>query len=322
MDHYSRSSFNFFVSNSFDRISVRRKENQWVENRMMDPNTRYIPVWRLKNLFGGDDLSRAVMLSPGDLKNLIPKASSVTLLGSQEKTTFFAIDLPSDSSSVPTSLDRFGRFKDLKGVAPMIDCWEGALLAYARAMSYWHEHHRFCGNCGSQTTSVHGGHIRVCTNDLCGQEHFPRTDPAIIVLVANGESALLGRQEAWPKSMYSTIAGFVEPGESLETAVVREVMEESGIAIEEVQYHSSQPWPFPCSIMLGFTAQAANRDIRLNDSELQDARWFSRDDLRSRLRSGSLRLPSKISIAYRLIEDWFNSASALPLADFAASAQK
>jgi NAD+ diphosphatase len=176
-------------------------------------------------------------------------------------------------------------------------------------MAYWHYRHRFCGDCGSPTRSTEGGHQRVCTNDQCKQPHFPRTDPAIIVIITSGKHCLLGRQRAWPKDLYSTIAGFVEPGESLEAAVVREIKEETGVQVDEVYYHSSQAWPFPGSIMLGFSAKTASKDVSLDINELEDARWLSREEMENGLKAGSLKLPSPVSIAFRLIEDWFNAES-------------
>jgi NAD+ diphosphatase len=149
--------------------------------------------------------------------------------------------------------------------------------------------------------------VQVCTNPRCGQEHFPRTDPAIIVLVTSGERCLLGRKAFWPAGLHSIIAGFVEPGESLEAAVAREVAEETGVSLQAVHYHSSQPWPFPKSLMLGFTAQAASEDIHLNDGELETVRWFSRQEIQEGLQEGSLQLPTAISISHRLIEEWFDA---------------
>jgi NAD+ diphosphatase len=181
------------------------------------------------------------------------------------------------------------------------------MLAYAKAMTYWHRCHRFCGNCGSPTVSTQGGHLRVCTNPQCGQHHFPRTDPAIIVLVTSGERCLLGRQQIWPAGRYSIIAGFVEPGESLEAAVAREVREETGIAVEQVRYWASQPWPFPSSLMLGFRAEAASTSVQLRDGELEAARWLSREEIAIELRQGALRLPPEVSISYQLIESWFDA---------------
>jgi NAD+ diphosphatase len=171
-------------------------------------------------------------------------------------------------------------------------------------MAFWHARHRFCGVCGAPTESVDAGHRRRCTRPDCAADHFPRTDPAIIVLVHAGDRCLLGRQARWTPGQYSTIAGFVEPGEALEDAVAREVREETGVLVHDVRYHSSQPWPFPASLMVGFTAAAATRDVHVDGTELEDARWFSRDDIRRGLASGALRLSSPASISYALIRDW------------------
>ena len=159
------------------------------------------------------------------------------------------------------------------------------------------------------------GHVLVCTNPSCRHEQFPRIDPAIIVLVSDGERALLGRQASWPVGRYSTIAGFVEPGESLEDAVVREVFEETGIEVDRIEYQSSQPWPFPASLMLGFTAHAVTTEVHLRDQELEDARWFTRAALTS---NGAL-LPPRQSISYRLIEQWFDAGADIPLRDIQGS---
>jgi NAD+ diphosphatase len=182
-------------------------------------------------------------------------------------------------------------------------------------MVYWHCRHRFCGVCGSPTESIEGGYQRTCTSAQCGHQHFPRIDPAIIVLVTSEEQCLLGRQPMWPKGMVSTIAGFVEPGESLEDAVIREVHEETGVEVNGVHYHSSQPWPFPSSLMLGFSATATNRNIRVDEHELENASWFTRRALHDQLRCGALRLPSPVSISFRLIQHWFDKGALGTLRD-------
>jgi NAD+ diphosphatase len=198
-------------------------------------------------------------------------------------------------------------FEDLHKVGALLGRAEGALLAYARGMVHWHRRHLFCGRCGSETTSIEGGHVRRCDGEGCGILHFPRTDPAIIVLVTSEDACLLGRQVKWPPRVFSTLAGFVEPGESLGEAVAREVSEETGVTVTDVTYHSSQPWPFPSSLMLGFTATALRIEPRVDENELQEARWFGREELRGQVASGRVRLPRPVSIARRLIEEWLEA---------------
>jgi NAD+ diphosphatase len=178
------------------------------------------------------------------------------------------------------------------------------MLAYARGLMHWHARHRFCGVCGSPTESAEAGHVRRCTNPACAAMHFPRTDPAVIVLVTDGSRALLGRQKSWPPGMHSVLAGFVEPGESLEDTVRREVHEETGIVVDEITYHSSQPWPFPSSIMLGFTARAATTALHVDPDELESAAWFEREFLLNSPENESFKLSRRDSIARRLIDDW------------------
>lgn len=287
---------------------------------MADPTTYVVPVWQSQNLFTNEPNPQPVLLAPQGLDGLIDKAESVILLGEAangregQKVAYFAAGLPPDESP-PAELANIGQFKSLTSVGMSLDRWEGGLLAYARAITHWHHRHCFCGDCGSPTTSANGGHVRVCTNAECALEHFPRTNPAVIVLVTSGERCLLGRKGMWPPRRYSIIAGFVEPGECLEATVVREVFEETGIHVGEVQYQSSQPWPFPRSLMLGFTAIAVSHAIHLHDGELEDARWFSREEMQIALRDGSLRLPLGVSISSRLIEDWFDAGGLGQLRD-------
>ena len=265
-----------------------------------------MPVWRSQNLVLSRESGRpeAALLA----RHEVDGEGEYVLLGMVEDRAYFALDLSSLETPL-AALRAAGpvEFTDLRRVGPLLAHQDGALLAYARGISYWHGRHRFCGVCGSATRSEDGGHVRRCTSPSCNVQHFPRTDPAVIMLVHDGERCLLGRQRAWPAGMHSTLAGFVEPGESLEEAVAREVAEESAIIVDEVRYHSSQPWPFPASIMLGFHARARSTEIRVDHSELQDARWFDRDYLLSHRDDDSFRLPRKDSIARRLIEDWLRS---------------
>ncbi|MFO1494123.1 MAG: NAD(+) diphosphatase [Lysobacterales bacterium] len=195
---------------------------------------------------------------------------------------------------------------DLRLAAMRLNAVEAGFAAYARALLHWHLRHRYCGVCGASTRVELGGHRRRCTRPECQSEHFPRLDPAIIVLVEHQGRCLLGRQAAWPPKRYSVLAGFVEPGETLEDALRREVREESGVEVVECDYHSSQPWPFPSSLMLGFTARAAGAELRYGD-ELEHAAWFSPEELEHAVASDTLRLPPPVSLSARLIEDWFEA---------------
>jgi NAD+ diphosphatase len=292
---------NFYAAAGIDRVGHRRKDSAWLEARLVDPGTRFLPIWRSQNLVL-QGTPRAVFLAPDALTQL---ASEPVLLGLDEERAFFAVDL----SEHETPLDLLiiedeVEFTDLRRIGPLLERVEGSLLAYARGITYWHQRHRFCGVCGSPTRYSDAGHVRVCSNPACGASHFPRTDPAVIMLVHDGDRCLLGRQKVWPTGMHSTLAGFVEPGESLEEAVAREVKEETAIEVTDVTYHSSQPWPFPCSIMLGFHARAVSSEISVDESELQAARWFERDWLLTHEDGDDFRLPRRDSIARRLIEDW------------------
>lgn len=309
MDNYQRSAHNYFSTWFIDRLADRRRDGAWLAAQLEAERTRVIPVWQLKNLFTTGEVPQPIYLAPDQARDFLPVAESATLLGVLEDRTYFAMSLPSHEESPPRGLVEMGEFRDLRGMAPLLDEREGALLAYARAMTYWHGRHRFCGVCGSPTRSAEGGCLRVCTNNQCGQHHFPHTDPAIIVLIIRDEHCLLIRKSWWPAGMYSNVSGFVEPSENLEDAVVREVREETGLEVKEIAYHSSQPWPFPSALMLGFTAVASEGAVRVDEDELESARWFTREEMQRQLKGGMLKLPTPIAVSYRLIEDWFDAGN-------------
>ena len=214
----------------------------------------------------------------------------------------FAVDISTAEDPLPLLPPDMGEFADLRAVAGALSAQDAPVLAHARGLMHWRSRHRFCGVCGGACTPRSAGNVMLCS--VCDTQHFPRTDPAVIMLVADEDRVLLGHSARFPNStMYSTLAGFVEPGESLEEAVAREVFEEVGVRVTGVQYHSSQPWPFPASIMLGFYARAVTTEITIDENEIVDARWFTRDQLRNADRHG-FSLPRLDSIARRLIEDW------------------
>lgn len=313
-DGQSHSTRNTFSAFSLDRVPRRRRDSDWLANRLRDPATRFIPVWESRVLITDDSPPRPVLLRPEDLEHSSARAESVILLGEGRGHTYFTLGLNSDETS-PEGFAQKGTFRRLRGVAALLDTEAAALLAYAQGMVHYHAQHKFCPACGAPTAMKEGGHLRVCTSAECGLHDFARTDPAIIVRVTSRERCLLARQPTWPENLYSIIAGFVEPGESLEAAVARELREETGIQVGDVTYHASQPWPFPRSLMIGFTASAVTTAFRLNDGELEDARWMSREDVRRGLAQGTLQLPSSISISRRLIESWFDAEASEPLKD-------
>jgi NAD+ diphosphatase len=315
MDNYQRSLKNFFTTYAIDRVTEKRRDEAWLKAQLQDERTRFVPVWKLENLFTDGQVVKPVFLAPGDVQNCVVDSESTILLGVIDGRACFALGLPSTGPEPPSCLADLGQFQDLRQMAALLDATDAALMAYARAMTYWHCRHKFCGVCGSPTRSIESGFQRICTSDSCRYQHFPRTDPAIIVLVSCEHCALFGRKAFWPPGRYSTIAGFVEPGETLEAAVLREVEEETDIRVKEVHYHSSQPWPFPSSLMLGFSAVAGNSEIHMNDNELENARWLTREELKRNLLTGEMGLPPPISISFRLIEDWFNAGDAGRLRD-------
>jgi NAD+ diphosphatase len=331
---------NVFAGPYLERAGHLRGDPSWVAGALADARSRVVPVWNSRSLVAErgppDDAQASAAPSAGSAQ-AAGSARAPTAGSAEEGATLRAALL--DLDQIPAErrndhdlilLGRFGeanlfayeiegpeppstpagtRFEELRGVAALMTAEQAGLLSYARAMITWRRSHRYCGRCGTPTVAAKAGHVLVCTNPACRHEQFPRTDPAIIVLVIDEPRVLLGRQAAWPAGRYSTIAGFVEPGESLEDAVAREVLEETGVEVDRIDYHSSQPWPFPSSLMLGFTAHALTKDVHLRDHELEDARWFTRADIVK----GEPLLPPPLSISFRLIEHWFDAAADRPL---------
>ena len=286
-----------YTGMALDRASAMRRDQAWVARRLADETSRIVPLWRNRSLVKTGAAPEAVYLTGRAAKAVLAEAATAVLLGLEDAVAYAAADLSllgedaANALAVVQGGDGDGDgdivFEDLRRVGALMAGSDAALLAYAKGMIHWHQRHLYCGVCGALTVSRDGGHVRVCTNPDKPHMHFPRTDPAVIMLVehddpeGNGPACLLGRQKKWVEGMYSTLAGFVEPGETLEEAVAREVLEESAVRVIDVRYRASQPWPFPSSMMLGFRARAETTAIRIDGREIEDARWFTPGEVRA-----------------------------------------
>ncbi|MFL6129536.1 MAG: NAD(+) diphosphatase [Mycobacteriales bacterium] len=280
-----------------DRVAERRDDAAWLA-----------AAWeRGRALIATPEYLTPVVEGPGgprlDLRpaSTLPSDAERYFLGVAEDQPTFAVRVPRDL--------RADRWVDLREIGAALDDLDAGLLTSAVALARWHDRHPRCSICGAPTSVAHAGWIRRCPVD--SSEHFPRTDPAVIMLVHDGgDRCVLGRQASWPPGRYSILAGFVEPGESSEAAVAREVAEEVGLSVTDVTYAGSQPWPFPSSLMLGYTARAVgDLTLRRRDGELAEAHWVTRSDLRAAAGwaapgAAPLRLPPPVSIAHRIITDW------------------
>ena len=292
---------NFFSGPYIERRAEERENPRWLADARADPATRYLIAQGTAQLLRDSAEPRIALLGPDAALIGARETGSEILLGWFRGERCLLVELPAGGSF---ELPAGTQLAELRPLSALLPAEEAGLLAYARALVIWRARHRHCGVCGAPTAASHAGHCLVCTDPSCAEEYFPRIDPAIIVLVSDGERALLGRQSSWPPRRYSTIAGFLEPGESLEDAVVREVAEETGVQATQVRYHSSQPWPFPSSLMVGFEARAApGSEVRLG-GELEDARWLTREQVRS----GEVLAPPTRSISWRLIETWLKGS--------------
>jgi NAD+ diphosphatase len=274
-----------------DRVGRRRTDDAWLAETWADPATRVLLLARGR--FPVEAGTSIAWRSPADA----PDGQRV-FLGLEDGVAHFAVllDEPLEDG-----------WANLRVVGPELSAADAGLVVHAVALAEWHRAHRFCARCGSPLTVAAAGHVLTCSG--CGRQHFPRTDPAVIMLVVDAEDrALLGRQPGWPEGRYSTLAGFVDPGESLENAVRREVAEEVGVEIGEVTYLGNQPWPFPASLMVGFFAEALTTEIEVDREEISDARWFTREEMRTEAEAGTLLLPGGISISRTLVEIWYGGS--------------
>lgn len=288
-----------------DRKDLARSDSGLIKQLLSKPGTRFVLVWKGLNFFISNtrELNAMQWLARTDVEQLFDQAEFIYLGQDRDQIDYICMDISFCSEESLDFLHSYGQFGDLREADPSISGDEGSILAYAKAMHHWHSRSEYCSVCGSVALSGQAGHIRSCKNSDCGTTHFPRTDAAVIVAVTFEDKILLGRQHNWPEGMMSVLAGFVEPGETLEHAVAREVHEESGIIVRNVCYQHSQPWPFPASLMVGFRAEAVSDQLQINTKEIESARWYSREQI-LKFDGKTEYLPRKLSISRRLIEEW------------------
>ena len=295
-----------FAGNPLDRGDRQRRDPAWLIEQAGHERSKFLPLWRLNVPIGGAHSARLAWLDVKRLRNAGVRAEPV-LLGIRDGVSHFAIDVSElDDGASALDQDPEVRFEEVRAAAALLGPAEAAIAAQARAQVDWHARHGYCGVCGHRTEQTRGGQVRKCPS--CGSEHFPRTDPVVIVVVGDGDRCLLGqsRGRLSRMGMYSALAGFVDQGESIEEAVRREVAEEAGVAVGRVRYHSSQPWPFPSSLMIGCHADAQTTEINPDPEEMSDVNWFSREAVRLALleRNPELRVPAPLAIAHHLIKAW------------------
>jgi NAD+ diphosphatase len=314
-----------YVGLQLDRAGELRKDSAWLEDQWNRSNCRILLLKNDHNLMSWQVAQERSPVSINhtrdEVEGLLAQVSTRVFLGLDNGVPLFALDVSDCDEEVMQPILADNEFFDLRQAGWLLNSQEAALLAYARGLLYWHRHSGFCGTCGSPTESQQGGHMQLCSNKDCARMTFPRTDPAVIMLVEHwsdsGQSrCLLGRNARFADRMMSTLAGFVDPLESLEECVAREVFEECGIEVDRVTYQASQPWPFPASIMLGFRARAITTDIRVDQVEIEEAHWFSAEELRDFGEWGDegegYCLPRKDSIARFLVESWIADTSRRP----------
>jgi len=295
-----------------DRVAERREELAWVAEQGASAQARYLLLDGLGETWLRNGSEALRWLDAAERERLLADVDA-SLLGFADGHPHFmlALDDVERAAALDSALD--ARRANLRDAGLRLSADEAGLFAYAKGLAHWQRETRFCARCGSPLVLVASGHRAQCTNADCGRLHFPRTDAAIIVLVEHEGACLLGRQAGWPPGRYSTLAGFVEPGEALEDAVRREVAEESGVEVGEVYYHSSQPWPLPASLMVGFMARAISPAIRLRDDELEDARWFTPRQIVDGLNDGSFLPSPRLSVSYHLLAHWLQWRAGLDL---------
>ena len=298
---------NVFAGGALNRASERRTDADWLDARLRDPASAAAVLWNGQLLLApGWEASPRLALLPAPMASTVAAGEEHWLfMGLDEGgAAVFAIDLEGEADPSAGPLNGLGEFAELRANAARLSPADASLAATARAMFEWRRRHRFCSACGQPSQVAEAGWKRICP--ACKAEHFPRTDPVVIMLPACGERCLLGRAARFPPGWFSCLAGFMEPGESIEEACAREVKEEAGLTALSVRYHSTQPWPYPSSLMIGLIAEVAEGDASADDDELEAVRWFTREEARALVRGelDDLHCPPPFAIAHQLIKAW------------------
>lgn len=297
---------NTFAGNPLDRASDRRTNAEWLAEQLASPESLGLVMWNGRPFVEpGKDGGLQIAYLPAKLVGeLAGGQERLLFMGLWKDTAIFAVDIEGAADPSEGQLQGLGKFEELRAIALKVPDADAAILATAKSMFEWRRRHKHCAACGEPSQAVDGGWKRRCP--VCEAEHFPRTDPVVIMLPYHGDRCMLGRQEAWPKGMFSALAGFLEPGESIEEACARELNEEAGLHAVRVRYHSTQPWPYPSSLMIGLIAEVEDEEGAPDQTELSEVRWFTRDEARELL-AGELEgvaAPGRLAIAHQLIKAW------------------
>lgn len=300
------------LSRVLDRVAEKRDDSAWIHAQAHSAQARYLLLDAAGEAFLQHGREALRWLDASERERWLDDLPA-SLLGLADGRPYFmlVVDDATRIAALETALD--ARRANLRATGLLLTADEAGLFAYAKGLSHWQRETRHCAHCGAPLLLVAAGHRAQCTNPDCARLHFPRTDAAVIMLVEHEGACLLGRQAGWPPGRYSTLAGFVEPGEALEDAVRREVAEEAGVIVDEVRYHSSQPWPLPASLMVGFIATATSRHIAMRDHELEDARWFTPQQVVDGIADGSFVPSTALSVSYQLLAYWLRQRAGLEL---------
>ncbi len=293
-----------FSGNPLDRAAAARRDEAWLHDQLGAVESRFLPFWRLNPLATTTEQTALHWLDYRVRFHLDMDAEPI-LLGVYQGVAHFVVDLTPMTDPVSSIGIEGADFVDARRIATELPEGEAGMLAQARSLLEWHARHRFCGVCGASTATGAGGGMRRCTQ--CAAEYFPNPYPVVIMVVWRGDRCLLGRGRGWAPGRFSALAGFIDQGETLEEAVAREVQEEAGLTVDQVIYHTSQPWPFPMSLMLGCFARVTDETLQVDPEELDEARWFTREEIRRAYEEPhrvDFGIPGRIAIAHHLIRDW------------------